>query len=138
MNQLDLQISGSIPQKLNINNLKHSLNELFLKYRPTNIKNGKCELIFVHNQEMQQLNHKYRGKDQSTDVLSFPIAIDSKKGLVVPISQEPLHLGSIIISVEYIQQHYPKQDLIQITKQLALHGLRHLLGHDHDEQGNWL
>ena len=76
---------------------------------------------------MRELNRRYRGVDRATDVLSFPAGADARA------PDRPL--GDIVIARGVaIRQaratgHSPADEL----KVLALHGLLHLLGYDHEE-----
>jgi len=81
------------------------------------------ELIITSNQEIQQINLEHRNINKSTDVLSFPYED-------MPMSP----LGSIIISVDYVQEK-AKEFCHQESDELALlfiHGLLHILGYDHE------
>lgn len=78
-------------------------------------------VALVGNAEMRRLNRQYRGKDKTTDVLSF--------GMGGP--DEPL--GDIIISVPQIRRQARENDVStkrEFSMMLA-HGVLHLLGHDH-------
>ncbi|HBS06797.1 MAG TPA: rRNA maturation RNase YbeY [Leptospiraceae bacterium] len=83
----------------------------------------------VTDGEMQQLNRDYRGKDRTTDVLSF----SQVEGMDFPDSG-PMALGDIVISRQQcIKQaaekgHSPLHEL----RILTIHGLYHLLGYDHE------
>ena len=81
-------------------------------------------LALVGDARIQKLNRDYRGYDKPTDVLSF--AADS--------SFEPGYLGDIVISVETAnrQSRRRRSNLRRELKVLALHGLLHLLGYDHE------
>jgi probable rRNA maturation factor len=86
----------------------------------------ELSLVLVGNAEMQKLNAKYRHKDYSTDVLSFPA------GTIFPV--ETSLLGEVIISVEKAAQQAKERrrtlDEEMIT--LLIHGIVHLLGYDHE------
>ncbi len=75
---------------------------------------------FCGDREMRRANRTWRGKDQTTDVLSFP-------------GEEP-HLGDILISVPVARRqagaagHPVEREL----KVLLLHGILHCLGYDHE------
>jgi probable rRNA maturation factor len=76
--------------------------------------------------ELQQLNREHLGIDAPTDVLSFPIPFDD------PESGQA-YLGDILISVPTAARQaeaggHPLEDEIQL---LLVHGILHLLGHDH-------
>ncbi len=99
-----------------------------------------AEILLTTDQRMQDLNRQHRGTDSTTDVLSLPTTIDSEQGRVVPASDQPSHLGTIVISLEQARRqvgHFGK-DLKAELLGLANHGLCHLLGHVHDESGQWL
>jgi probable rRNA maturation factor len=89
---------------------------------------GKAELslALVGNAEMQRLNAKYRHKDYSTDVLSFPA------GTMFPA--EISLLGDIIISVDKAadQAKERRHTLDEEMVTLLIHGVVHLLGYDHE------
>lgn len=71
---------------------------------------------------MRRFNSTYAGKNQSTDVLSFPAG---------DTPGEESYLGDIIISVETAEvQRVSSLDNEIMT--LSLHGLLHLLGYDHE------
>jgi len=87
---------------------------------------GDVVLRFVDEEEMRLLNREWRGKDRPTDVLSFPA------GTVAPDGRR--HLGDIAICFAVAREqarrrrHAPAREVAI----LALHGLLHLLGHDHE------
>ena len=85
-------------------------------------------IAITDDQQVQELNRKFRGVDNPTDVLSFPAGhVDPENGTT--------YLGDVIIS-------YP-QAVIQAERRghttecelqlLVVHGTLHLLGHDHAE-----
>jgi probable rRNA maturation factor len=89
------------------------------------LSDREIELVVCDNDTIRKLNREYRSKDYPTDVLSFPL-----EGAF-----NTLPLGSIVISSEKIQQrakelgHTPQEESIL----LFIHGLLHLLGHDHEK-----
>ncbi len=89
---------------------------------------GKSAVIaFVSDRQMRQLNGEFRGKDLTTDVLSFPFEADEfEKG--------ENNLGDIAISPEQAQRQAAENSLTFPTeiKQLILHGILHLCGYDHE------
>jgi probable rRNA maturation factor len=76
---------------------------------------------------MRRLNARYRGKDRTTDVLSFPSG-----GEVLPDGRRPL--GEIAIAVPQAarQARAAGHSLARELRVLALHGYLHLLGYDHE------
>ncbi len=90
---------------------------------------GEVALILVGPAEMQGLNREYRGRDEVTDVLAFPI--DERDELPAGM---PRLLGDVVICLERCaaqaadQGHAPGDELVV----LAVHGTLHLLGYDHE------
>jgi probable rRNA maturation factor len=76
---------------------------------------------------MRTLNREHRGKDKTTDVLSFP-------GGGTP---EGYHLGDIVISLPQAQRQaeVAGHSLDRELRVLLLHGVLHCLGHDHETDG---
>lgn len=90
--------------------------------------NGKSVVIaFVSDRQMRQLNGKFRGKDLTTDVLSFPFEADE-------FETDKNNLGDIAISLEQARRQASENSLTFPTeiKQLILHGILHLCGYDHE------
>ena len=85
-------------------------------------------IILTDDAQLQQLNREYLGIDAPTDVLSFPA------GHTDPDSDIP-YLGDVLISLPRAQAQaaaggHPLADELQL---LVVHGVLHLLGHDHAE-----
>lgn len=123
----------------------------FVAALPTQVEEaaGKTfSVAFVSDRRMKELNQFFRGKDSTTDVLSFPSEPPaSAGGQFVPDgstnwppsdaggSDWPANfLGDIVISVEQAEQQAAENglDLETEIKQLILHGLLHLCGYDHE------
>ena len=92
-------------------------------------------LTFVDDEYIRELNRDYRGKDRATDVLSFP-QDDSDGFMDVPGMTRIL--GDIVISLPRASEqaddygHSFEREVVY----LAVHGMLHLLGSDHeDEEG---
>jgi len=82
---------------------------------------GAVTVAVVPDGRVRRLNRRYRGIDRATDVLSFPAA-------------EPGNLGDIVIAlgVARRQAREAGHSLQTELRVLALHGLLHLLGYDHE------
>ena len=89
---------------------------------------ASLSLLLTDDVQMEQLNHDFRGEAQPTDVLSFPMNEE------MPGSDE-LYLGDIAISVPYAQRQAAAggHALDAELQLLTVHGVLHLLGHDHLE-----
>jgi probable rRNA maturation factor len=84
-------------------------------------------VAFISDRRMKELNKFFRGKDSTTDVLSFPHEADE-------FDPDNNNLGDIVISVEQAQKQAEENDLTLEgeIKQLILHGVLHLCGYDHE------
>ena len=91
------------------------------------VKEKHASVAFIGNSRMKQLNEMFRGKDSTTDVLSFPHEPDE-------FDPDKDNLGDIVISVEQAQKQATENVLTLEgeIKQLILHGLLHLCGYDHE------
>jgi probable rRNA maturation factor len=88
---------------------------------------ASATLVLVGDERMRDLNRTFRGFDRPTDVLSFP----ARNG---DFPDEADYLGDIVISVETASRQARRRGstLPRELRVLALHGLLHLLGHDHE------
>jgi probable rRNA maturation factor len=86
----------------------------------------ELSIVLTDNEQLQELNLNYLGIDAPTDVLSFPASeMDPESGA--------RYIGDILISVPRAQSQaeaagHPLASEVQL---LVVHGLLHLLGHDH-------
>ncbi len=87
---------------------------------------GDLSIVLTDDPQLQQLNHDYLGVDAPTDVLSFPASeSDPESGIT--------YLGDILISVTRAHQQAiaAGHSLESEVQLLVVHGILHLLGHDH-------
>ena len=95
-------------------------------------------VIFLSRRRMKQLNYKYRSKEESTDILSFPFhsALLDKGG---NMNIEEKNLGDIFLCPETIKSKYSIDDdkLRQVLVPLIAHGLCHLCGYVHETDAQW-
>ena len=93
------------------------------KYQFSN-KKVSFSLLLSNNKNIKRLNFKFRKKNKSTDVLSFPLnkKIDKK-----------LYLGDIIISYEFMNKPQLSGNTVFRKKviKIFIHGFLHLIGYDH-------
>lgn len=98
---------------------------------------AEMSVSFVDNTRIQELNQHYRKIDQPTDVISFALQ-DSVEGEIPILTdpEQPLTLGDVVISVEKAQEQAEtyQHSLKREYGFLALHGLLHLLGYNHEEK----
>ncbi len=79
---------------------------------------------FAGDRAMRDLNRRFRGRDRTTDVLSFPGGA----------TREGEHLGDIAVSVPQARRQAAERGhpVARELRTLLLHGLLHCLGHDHE------
>jgi probable rRNA maturation factor len=93
---------------------------------------GDVTGAIVSDGRMRVLNRAFRGKDKVTDVLSFPVGGAQARGdSEAPV---PISIGDIVIAngVATRQAREHGHALGTELRILALHGLLHLLGYDHE------
>ena len=87
-------------------------------------------LLLSGKSEIKKLNKKFRKKNKSTDVLSFPFY--EKKQLNNKIKKEKeIYLGDIIINLNEIKNKNNKTKFQEGLNRLWVHGLVHLFGYKH-------
>ncbi len=92
--------------------------------------NYEVSVSFVDNLAIQKLNNDYRGLDEVTDVLSFPLIEDFN----AEFSDYVYPLGDIVISIDKVTEqaklynHSFKRELAFLT----VHSILHLLGYIHE------
>ncbi len=98
----------------------------------------ELSLLITDDATVRKLNKKYRGKDKTTDVLSFALEADKRDdvtaGFVMPPG-EMVHLGEVIVSYPKAAEQAAERRRA-VEDELALlvvHGVLHLLGYDHDK-----
>lgn len=89
---------------------------------------GELTLTFVDRSEMTALNAEHMGQDGPTDVLSFPMDDESLPGV-------PVLLGDVVISPAVAADQFATHagTLDDELALLVVHGILHVLGHDHAE-----
>jgi probable rRNA maturation factor len=99
---------------------------------PSNVR-GRVTVALVSDHRIRVLNRKFRGVDRVTDVLSFPAEEPSAPGRARRIGG-PRNLGDIVIGAGIARRQAGSagHSLQTELRVLALHGLLHLLGYDHE------
>jgi probable rRNA maturation factor len=86
-------------------------------------------VVLADDGEVRRLNRDYRGIDKPTNVLSFAGADDGRRR----IAGEPVILGDVILARETVAAEAAAQgkSIADHALHLVVHGVLHLLGHDH-------
>ena len=96
--------------------------------RAARLGNVEVSVLFVGDRAMRSLNRRYRRKDRTTDVLSFPFHEGAKRAV------RPELLGDIVIAVPVAERQAcdAGTGLAAEIDRLLVHGLLHLVGYDHE------
>ena len=98
-------------------------------------KEGKISVAFVGPRTIKKLNRNFRGKNRITDVLSFSEKEKKNDWLTVP--SEKNFLGEMIICLKEVKKNSRKDGINfeDELKKVIIHGLLHILGYDHQKEG---
>jgi probable rRNA maturation factor len=90
----------------------------------------EVSVAIVGDRKMKGLNKKYRQKDSTTNILSFPLS----EGGSTYLPQGIVHLGDIVISYPQVIREASREEMLVDEKIEALvrHGMLHLLGLHHE------
>ena len=88
----------------------------------------EATLLLTDDASVQELNRRWRGQDKPTNVLSFPADMATPPG-------EPRALGDIALAYETLAREAETEgkSLPNHMAHLVVHGVLHLLGHDHED-----
>jgi probable rRNA maturation factor len=92
-------------------------------------RDAELSLVLGGDALVRRLNHRWRGKDMPTNVLSFSAA--------APHNEAPLLLGDVVLAYETVAREATAQGktLPAHLSHLVAHGVLHLLGFDHESDG---
>ena len=90
----------------------------------------EVSIAIVGDRKMKVLNKKYRDKDTTTNILSFPLA----EGEQAPLPPGVTRLGDIVISYPVLIKESSEYDMLvdDRVEELVRHGMMHLLGLHHE------
>lgn len=89
---------------------------------------AELSLLLVGDREIQELNHRFLGRDKPTNVIAFSM----REGEFAELN--PHLLGDLVISIETSRRQSKRSGLseIEMFTLLLIHGILHLLGYDHE------
>ena len=92
-------------------------------------EDASISITLVNDVAIRKLNREHRGKDAATDVLSFPLAEDDH------FEGAERMIGDVVISLDTAARQAAEYDapLHRELERLLIHGILHVLGHDHME-----
>jgi probable rRNA maturation factor len=83
--------------------------------RAAGVVDGHLAIELVDAERIRELSREHRGRDEPTDVLSFPVDEDGP-------AAGPRELGDVVISPEHTRD----------LREAVVHGVLHLCGYDHE------
>ena len=98
------------------------------KLSPFKNKIQEFTLFLTNNKKMKSLNNKFRKKNKTTDILSFPFNYKFTKNS---------YLGDMAISYEIVNKRSIKSNFFIEFDKMWIHGYLHLLGYDHKKLKNF-
>ena len=117
------------PQKL-MERKVLKINKNFKKYKK---KIFFYTLLLSGDNEIKKLNKKFRKKNKTTDVLSFPFYTKQELQKTI-IKEKEIYLGDIIINFNKIKNRLNRRYFIIEFDKLWIHGLVHLFGYEHKKE----
>jgi probable rRNA maturation factor len=94
--------------------------------RREGLMRAELSLSFVDEDEMADLHERFMGEPGPTDVLSFPLDDVDEEGTRI--------LGDVVVAPAVATRNDP-DDVEGELRLLVVHGILHLLGYDHEEDG---
>ncbi|MDI6762293.1 MAG: rRNA maturation RNase YbeY [Thermodesulfobacteriota bacterium] len=89
---------------------------------------AELSLLLVDDKQIQELNHRFLGRDKPTNVLAFSMREGEYSSL------HPHLLGDLVISIETAKRQSKQSGLneMEMLTLLVIHGILHLLGYEHE------
>lgn len=125
---IDWQVDDDVTLPFDTASLVRALETLVEDHRP----GADAGVVLTTDARVRDLNRDYRGKDAPTDVLSFALDDDGPHPGPAPI-------GEVYIARETAarQAAEANRDLRSEVAHLAIHGVLHLLGYEHDTDAGY-
>ena len=116
---MDIQVNLGHYQTIQCSLLKQAINQTLIEEGRT----GEFSITLLGDQEMEELNARYLGRNITTDVLAFSMGTDE------------LALGDVYVCVDQASRQAKEHEipLDEELVRLVVHGALHVLGHDHPE-----
>jgi probable rRNA maturation factor len=107
---------------------KATLRRAIAAAAPAQATNTEIAIVLTDDQSIRALNRQWRGHDEATNVLSFPVR-PSERG-----DGAPVLLGDIVIAYETTAREATAEgkSFLHHLSHLAVHGFLHLVGYDHE------
>ena len=124
--------------ELNSEYFSEIVQRILVKYPNfAKVREFVLSILLTNDTKMQLLNNEFRGKDKTTNVLSFPdLEINWRKIVEFSVDTEYMYLGDIAFSYQVVAQE-ARLKLISFQdhfKHLLIHAILHLIGYDHMDE----
>ena len=119
---MDIQVNLGHYQSVQCSLLKQAIHQTLIEEGRT----GEFSITLLGDQEMEKLNTRYLGRNVTTDVLAFSMGTDE------------LALGDVYVCVDQASRQAKEHEipLDEELVRLVVHGVLHVLGHDHPEDSD--
>jgi probable rRNA maturation factor len=97
--------------------------------RGEGVSDAELSLSLVTEEEIADLHRRYMGEEGPTDVLSFPLDADEERG------EDGVRILGDVVICPALAARNARDDFAGELRLLLVHGILHLLGHDHLEAG---
>ena len=131
LTNIAIQVAPHFRDKVDEGSLHHVAAEVLRQEGV--VGETELSLIVTDDEAIRELNRRFRGVDAPTDVLAFGAGTEEH---FVSAPESPPHLGDVVISYQRALAqatelgHAVEEEL----RLLAIHGILHLLGYDHQEE----
>ena len=92
-------------------------------------------ILLTNSLEIKKLNRKFRNKNKSTDILSFPFFKSAQLKL---IKEKNIYIGDIAVCYQVLNQRSKRKNFHSEFDKVWIHGLLHLIGYDHIKNKDYL
>jgi probable rRNA maturation factor len=93
--------------------------------------NFEFTILLSGNNEVKKLNNKFRKKNKTTDILSFPSHNKKILKIMMKKKKTQIYLGDIIINLSKMKSKVGDEDFFLNFDKIWIHGLAHLMGYRH-------
>ena len=97
----------------------------------------ELSVVLADDAFVQKLNGRYRNQHKATNVLSFPTFEEDPSRMITAVTGPPVLLGDVVLAFETcVTESLCIKSASQFsdhTRHLLVHGILHLLGHNHEE-----
>jgi len=124
---IKIHLNKKVFSKINCEKLENQSRQIF---NILNIDDKEFELNFVRVGKMRKINKSFRGKDESTTILSF---VASETRDFIEPNENKNYLGEIFMCASNIKRKAKEEEVSteSMMTRYLLHGILHLLGHEH-------